>query len=199
MQKIVFLLMVTLGAMGSSYAAGDAAAGKTKSVTCGACHGPDGNSMNPIWPKLAGQHASYIRKQLEEFKAGKRKDPMMSGMAMPLTEQDQADLAAYFSGQSAKPGAADAAKAAQGKRLYLGGNMKTGVAACVGCHGANGQGNPAAKFPALQSQQAIYVAKQLKDFRAGTRSNDLNGMMQDIARKMSDAEIEAVAQYVTSM
>ena len=181
-------------------AAGNADAGKTKSAACAACHGPDGNSpVNPVWPKLAGQHPGYIEKQLLDFKSGDRKDPTMSGMAAPLSEQDMADLAAYFSSQKKQGGSAAEDKVAAGEKLYRGGNPETGVAACMACHGPAGSGNPAANFPALSGQHANYVEKALKDFRSGSRANDMNKMMQGVAERMSDAEVAAVAQYIQGL
>ena len=181
-------------------AAGNAEAGKTKSAACAACHGPDGNSpINPVWPKLAGQHPGYIEKQLSDFKSGNRKDPTMSGMAAPLSEEDMADLAAYFSSQTKQGGAAAPDQVAAGEKLYRAGNADTGVAACMACHGPAGSGNPAANFPALSGQHASYVEKALKDFRAGTRTNDPNNMMQGVAERMTDAEVAAVAQYIQGL
>ena len=185
---------------GNAIAAGNAAAGQTKSAACAACHGADGNSViNPVWPSLAGQHESYIVKQLGELKGGARKDPTMAPMAAPLSEQDMADLAAYFSSQARKPAVADADKVALGKQIYHGGNPTTGVPACMACHGPKGVGNAAANFPSLSHQNAAYTAKQLKAFRDGSRANDLNGMMRDTAKFMSDAEIDAVSAYIQGL
>jgi cytochrome c553 len=186
-------------AAGGVQAAGDAAAGKTKSATCLACHGPDGNSPNPIWPKLAGQHPTYIKKQLMAFKAGERKNDLMSPMATPLSEQDMDDLAAYFSSQTQSDGTAAADKVELGGKVYRAGNMQSGVAACMACHGPAGLGNPAANFPRISGQHAAYIDKALKDFRAGTRNNDVNKMMQGVAAKMTDEEIAAVAEYVQGL
>jgi cytochrome c553 len=186
-------------AAGGVQAAGDAAAGKTKSATCLACHGPDGNSPNPIWPKLAGQHPTYIKKQLIAFKSGERKNDLMSPMAMPLSEQDMDDLAAYFSSQAQSDGTAAADKVELGGKVYRAGNTQTGVAACMACHGPAGLGNPAANFPRISGQHAAYIDKALKDFRAGTRNNDVNKMMQGVAAKMTDEEIAAVAEYVQGL
>ncbi|MGM0594259.1 MAG: c-type cytochrome [Pseudomonadota bacterium] len=200
MKKLAFAVLVMFGAVSTASAAGDAAAGKTKANTCVACHGADGNSTNPIWPRLAGQHADYTAKQLAEFKSGARKDPTMNGMATPLSEQDMADLAAFFASQSAGVGApADEEKAARGKALYQGGDKGKGISACMACHGPAGGGIAGAGFPSLSGQHQAYVVKALKDFRSGTRDNDLNGMMRDIAAKMSDADIEAVAEYIAGL
>jgi cytochrome c553 len=171
-------------------------AGKAKSAACAACHGVDGNSTNGEWPKLAGQGARYLEKQLLEFKAGKRVNAIMSGQAAPLSEVDIADLAAYYASQKVRAGAADPAVVKQGERLYRGGNSGTGIAACMACHGPSGSGNPMARFPALSGQHPAYVAKALQDYRSGARDNDPNAMMRRIAERLSDREIKAVAQYI---
>ncbi len=201
MNKLVLPLAValTLCVGAAQAAAGNVEAGKAKAAVCAACHGTDGNSLNPIWPKLAGQHPEYLLKQLHDLKAGARQDPLMSPQAAALSEQDMADVVAYFSSQIRAPGTAAATKVALGQKLYRGGDASTGVAACIGCHGPAGAGNPAARFPSLAGQQADYVAKQLKDFRAGTRSNDPNQMMRGVAGKMTEPQIEAVAQYVQGL
>jgi cytochrome c553 len=181
-------------------AAGNAEQGKTKSAVCAGCHGADGNSgINPLWPKLAGQHPQYIEKQLKDLKAGTRTDPLMSPMAKPLSDQDMADLAAYFSSQSKKIGTADPKLVKKGEQIYRAGNANTGVAACMACHGPTGAGNPLAVFPALNGQNAAYVEKALKDFRAGNRTNDNAGMMQGVVARMTDKEIAAVAQYIQGL
>ena len=200
---MIYKTLITVIAMAAltsvSVAAGNAEAGKAKSAVCASCHGADGNSANSTWPKLAGQHASYIAKQLADFKGKKRNDPLMSSQATGLSEQDTADLSAYFSKQTGSQGAADEKLAAAGAKLYRGGNKKKGIAACIACHGPTGAGNPAAMFPGLSGQHAPYVEKAMKDFRSGTRSNDMNNMMRNIAEKMSDKEIEAVASYISGL
>jgi len=196
------LLIASLGALavaGNAYAAGDAAAGQAKSATCAGCHGADGNSMNPVWPKLAGQHANYIAKQLRDFKGGARKNATMTAMAAPLSEQDMADLAAFFETKKTKLGTAAADMVDAGQALYRAGNAASGVPACAACHGPTGAGNAQAKFPKLSGQHADYVMKTLKDFRSGARANDAGKMMRSIAGKMTDAEIAAVAQYVQGL
>ena len=180
-------------------AAGDASAGKAKAGVCFGCHGVNGNSTNPSWPKLNGQHAKYIASQLADFKSGKRKDPLMLGQVAGLSAQDMDDLAAFFAKQKATMGQADKTKVALGEKIYRGGNSAKGVAACMGCHGPTGSGNPPAGFPAINGQHAAYTVKTLKDFRNGIRANDLNGMMRNIAAKMSDKEIEAVASYMSGL
>jgi len=186
-------------AVGSAQAAGDAEAGKTKSATCLACHGADGNSVNALWPKLAGQHPSYIKKQLLEFKGGARKNDLMSPMATPLSEQDMDDLAAYFSSQTQTPGTAAADQIELGATIYRAGNAATEVAACMACHGPAGKGNPGAKYPRISGQHADYIAKTLKDFRSGDRANDSAKMMRNVVARMTDNEIAAVAQYLQGL
>ncbi|RLW71780.1 MAG: cytochrome c4 [gamma proteobacterium symbiont of Stewartia floridana] len=186
--------------IGLAQAAGNAEEGKNKSATCAGCHGAEGNSpLNPVWPKIAGQHPAYIEKQIKDFKANKRSDPMMTPMAMPLSDQDIADLAAYYSSQTVKTGVAAADKVEAGERLYRAGNANTGVAACMACHGPSGAGNPQANFPAIAGQHAAYVEKALKDFRAGNRTNDASKMMQGVVERMTDAEIAEVAQYIQGL
>ncbi|MFZ1386811.1 MAG: c-type cytochrome [Thiolinea sp.] len=183
---------------------GDPAAGKTKSATCAACHGADGNSTNPEWPKLAGQGESYLFKQLQNFKAGKdaeggRYNASMAPMVAPLTDQDMADLAAYFSSQTITPGKTDQTQVTLGEQVYKGGNASNGIPACAACHGPTGSGNPAAKFPSLAGQQVTYTKTQLDSFRTGARANDNGKMMRNIAVKMTDAEMTAVAEYVSGL
>ena len=180
-------------------AAGDVAAGKAKSATCLACHGADGNSPNPIWPKLAGQHPAYIAKQLADFKAGMRENPMMAPMVAPLSEQDMLNLAAYFGSQTQSVGSAAEDKVALGEKIYRAGNAESGVAACTACHGPTGIGNPAALYPRVSGQHAAYVEQTLKDFRTGARANDAQQMMRGVAAKMTDDEIAAVAQYLQGL
>ncbi len=196
---LVTVSIIWVFAAGMAQAAGDVAAGKAKSATCLACHGPDGNSPNPIWPKLAGQHPVYIIKQLQAFKAGERKNDLMSPMATPLTDEDMVNLAAYYSSQKQSDGTAAADKVDLGEKIYRSGNAATGAAACIGCHGPSGLGNPAAQFPRVSGQHAAYTEKALKDFRGKVRTNDMQKMMQGVAAKMSDEEIAAVAQYIQGL
>jgi len=196
-QLIASILFVAVAA--NAQAAGDAKAGQEKAGVCFGCHGVNGNSTNPAWPKLNAQHAKYLAKQLADFKSGKRSDPLMMGQVAALSAQDMDDLAAFFSKQSATMGQADKAKVALGEKIYRGGNSAKGVAACIGCHGPTGSGNPPAGFPSISGQHADYTVKTLKDFRNGVRTNDMNGMMRNVASKMSDKEIEAVASYMSGL
>ena len=168
--------------------------------TCVSCHGADGNSVNPIWPKLAGQGAPYIAKQLHDFKGGRRADPLMSGMAMAVPDDKVDEVAAYFAGQAAQPAAPVKPELVeQGKQLYVAGNPATGITACAACHGPSGNGNAAASFPALGAQHAAYTIKQLQMFRDGSRANDPNQMMRDIAARLTEQEIEALAMYLSTL
>ena len=196
---LVAILLTFLMVSVNSQAAGNVTAGKNKSMACAGCHGADGNSAMAIWPKLAGQHAGYLAKQLDDFKSGARKDPTMTAMAASLQKQDIDDIAAYYAAQPIKVGTANAALVAAGEKIYRAGNKENGVAACMACHGPAGAGNAAAKFPSLGGQHTDYIAKTLKDFRNGVRTNDSAKMMQDVAAKLSDADIKAVASYMSGL
>ena len=181
------------------YAGGDPTAGKTKTAVCTACHGNAGVSTTPIWPNLAGQHAEYIIKQLHDFKDKKRENPQMSPMTAALTDQDIEDLGAYYA--SLDPAVSEAApkNITTGETLYRAGNARTGVVACMACHGPDGSGNPAAKYPALGGQHAEYLATTLKAFKSEARTNDEKNIMRTIAGKMTNNEIEAVANYIQGL
>lgn len=179
--------------------AGDPEAGQAKSTTCTACHGTDGNSVNPAWPSIAGQHESYIISQLQAYRDGTRNDPLMAGMAAGLSDTDMADLAAYYASQEAAGHEADPELVDLGSRIYRGGNTASGVTACIACHGVNGRGNPAAGWPRVAGQHATYIAEELREYRAGNRVTDMNAMMRDIAARMTDEEIEAVASYIQGL
>jgi cytochrome c553 len=167
---------------------------------CAACHAADGNSVSPANPALAGQHADYIAKQLADYKANKtRKNPIMTGMAAPLSPQDMRNLGAYFENQKPKPRVAkDPALVKLGQEIYRGGIMAKGVAACSSCHGPTGAGVPA-QFPRVAGQFAEYSVAQLQSFRTGDRANDPGSMMRAIAGKLSDGEIKAVAEYIAGL
>ncbi len=180
-------------------AEGDPVAGKAKSEACVACHSADGNSVMPDWPKLAGQGAKYIENQLKAFKSGDRTNALMSPVAEALSEQDMANVAIYFSSQKVVIGKADPALVEAGESLYRGGNSERGIPACMACHSPTGAGNPAAAFPALQGQHAAYTQTQLKAFRSGERTTDAQSVMRDIAEKMKDSDIEAVASYISGL
>ena len=185
-------------------AAGDPSAGEQKILTCTVCHGPNGNSMNSVWPNLASQHEEYTFKQLMEYKSGTRTNDQMTPMAMPLSEQDIADIAAYYASQKLKtdfqvPGSIEYKVVELGKRIYRAGNATTGLPACMACHGPNATGNPVALYPLLSGQYATYTAEQLKTFKSESRNNDVNKVMRDIAIKMTNEEIEAVSLYIQGL
>jgi len=184
------------------HAIGDADAGQTKAAVCAACHGVDGNSIVPNWPKIAGQHAPYLERQLALIKDGDRPVPEMSGIVISLSDQDMADIAAYFSGQITSAGLTDEALRANGQLLYRGGNAETDIPACMSCHGPVGEGNPLAGYPSLAGQHAVYTEKMLTGFRAGTTwgADDTNSkIMTEVANRLTDAEIKAVASYVQGL
>jgi cytochrome c553 len=180
-------------------AAGSVEAGQTKAVVCAACHGIDGNSLNPEWPSLAGQNEAYLVKTLQAFKKGERSNVLMSAQAMTLGDQDVQDLAAYFASKTGQRKTADPKVVADGERLYRGGNKDTGVSACIACHAPDGAGNGPAGYPAIAGQHASYVAAQLKAYRGGQRTSDPNQMMRTTTARLTDAEIDAVASYVQGL
>ena len=174
-----------------------------KIAPCAACHGPDGNAPVNIYPKIAGQHPDYILKQLQDLKLGMtsggkegRMDPVMSAMAMPLSEQDMKDLAAYFSSMNMTEGATPKDVVEVGEMLFKAGDAERGIPSCAACHGPRGNGSSLAKFPKISFQHPGYIKAQLEKFRDGTRHNDLNGMMGDIAKKLTDKDIEVLSQYL---
>lgn len=199
MNKILISLLVSLGITGVAHAAGDAAAGQQKTAVCAACHSADGNSVAPNFPKLAGQNENYLLKQLKDIKGGSRTVLEMTGLLDAMSEQDLADIAAYFASQNVQVGQAAADQVAAGQEIYRAGIADKGVAACTACHSPNGKGNNAAGFPALSGQHATYVESTLNKFAAGERNNDPSGMMQDIAVKLNEAEMKAVSQYVQGL
>jgi len=180
---------------------GSAEAGQARSVTCAACHGPDGNSVNAAWPSIAGQNAPYILKQLEAYKSGSRADPLMTGQAMPLSEQEMQDLAVYYAAQAAAPKAVAVPETInKGEALYRGGDAENQVAACLACHGPTGRGNPAAAYPMLKGQHATYTATQLRNYANGQRKSDgPTRVMREIAARLNEDDIGAVASYIQGL
>ncbi len=212
--SLFFLLCLTgFACAGSAFAVGNISAGKSKAATCAGCHGEDGNSMAPIFPRLAGQNEAFLVRELTDFKGHLREDPSMEAFAAALSEQDIEDLSAYFA--SKKPILAKASDEeyvdedeeipvtreliSQGKVLFLAGNETTHVPACTGCHGPSGSGNPAAGFPKLKGQFLPYLVKALNDFREENRTNDDGAMMRTIAKKMTKAEINSVSAYISRL
>ncbi|XQE67075.1 c-type cytochrome [Pseudomonas sp. P3C3] len=204
MNKVLVSLLLSLGVSAAAQAAnplvGDAEAGKAKVAVCGACHGADGNSAAPNFPKLAGQGEKYLLKQLHDVKSGKRQIVEMTGMLTNLSDQDLADIAAYFASQKMSVGAADPALVERGEALFRGGKLAEGMPACTGCHSPDGAGLAAAGYPKLGGQHSQYVAKQLTDFREGNRTNDGDAMiMRAIAAKLSNKDIQAVSSYIQGL
>ena len=193
--------LTAISAQAESLVDGSADTGKARSITCTACHGAEGNSVNPMWPNIAGQNATYIVSQLQAFKAGSRKDPLMAPQAMMLSDEDVAHVAVYFESlPAAVQAVANPSTVDKGEALYRGGNADAGVAACLACHGPTGRGNPAANYPALQGQHATYTAKQLRDYASGAHTSDgKTRIMRDIAARLGDDDIEAVASYVQGL
>ncbi len=204
--KHTLLLLSLLSLSATSFAAeqgaagGDAEAGKAKSAACAACHGADGNSANPVWPKIAGQHASYLSGQLAAFKDGKRVNALMAGQAMGLSEADMQDLAAYYAGQEQTPGVADPDSVAVAEAIWRGGKADAAVPACAACHGPQGLGNAGAQYPRVSGQHAAYTASSLRAYRDGERAGtDQARMMSQVAHGLSDAEIDALASYISGL
>ncbi len=195
------LLSASGFAMADSLVDGDAAAGQARSITCAACHGAEGNSANPLWPNVAGQHASYIKNQLLAFKEGKRVNALMSSQAMLLSDEDMANLAVYYEGLArASQTVADPSLVDRGEALYRAGSAENGVSACIACHGPQGIGNPAAQYPLLAGQHAAYTEKTLKDYRSGERKSVAgNNAMNEIAAKLTDDDIKALASYIQGL
>jgi cytochrome c553 len=197
--QIGVIVLALSGLISFAANAADAEAGKAKSAVCAACHGADGNSSNPMWPSLAGQHASYVYKQLSDFKAGRRINASMLGMVAGLSDDDMKNLAAYYETQNPSPVAFDAELIAKGESIYRGGITETGVAACMGCHSPSGEGNGPASWPSLKGQYPDYIVAQLQAFKQGARANDPGKMMRNLVGRMSDMEMKAVAAYIAGI
>ena len=197
--RIGAILLAVTGLVSFNASAADAEAGKAKSAVCSACHGADGNSSNPAWPSLAGQHASYTYKQLMDFKQGNRVNAQMTAMVANLSEADMSDLAAFYESQAPKGVPFDGDLIETGENIYRGGITETRVAACMGCHSPSGRGNGPAGWPSLAGHHPEYIVAQLKAFKYGERANDTGKMMRNVAKRMSDMEMEAVAAYLAGI
>ena len=204
----IVLLSVQFLATGPSQAAGDPEAGQAKAGTCAACHGANGVSLNPEWPSLAGQNENYIVRSLKAYKNGTRDDVLMVGQVMSLSDQDMADIGAFYASQPMARLTADPDQVAAGERLYRGGNKEDRISACIACHGPNGRGNGPAAYPAVSGQHASYTQTALRAYKAGAgsgdaasgaRTSDPNQMMRNIAQRLTDDEIEAVASYMQGL
>ena len=193
----IFLALILINPVYS-----DVKKGKELSASCAACHGNDGISKNPVWPKLAGQNPKYLASQLHEFKKGpdgNRNNAVMYGIAVNLSDQDIDDLSEYYSSLKSTVGLTKDEYLELGRNIYRGGNMEIKMQACISCHGPNGQGNYAAAIPMLSGQHSQYTYQQLKNFQTSTRSNDYNKMMRNIVHRMTDEEMKAVASYIEGL
>ena len=193
--------------------AGDPVVGQTKAGACAACHGVDGNSIDPQYPSIAGQHELYIARQLKLFKSGERMNPIMVGMATPLTEQDMRDIGAYYSTQKIIAGLADDSIIATGpnagkkfyqvgEKVYRAGSPSTGVPACMACHGPTGAGMPGPTYPALGGQHAQYTQLTLTAFQEGMvwgTDKNANSIMSQVAKNLSDEEILSLSTYLQGL
>lgn len=197
----VLVMSAGLNAGAESLVDGDPEAGKAQSAICAACHGAEGNSANPLWPNLAGQHAKYTLAQLDAFKEGRRVNNLMSAQAMLLSATDMANLAVYYEGLTpAVQTVSDPGLIARGEALYRGGSVENGVAACMACHGPRGTGNPAAQYPAIGGQHAAYTAKTLRDYASGERQSVAgNQVMNELAARLGEEDIAALAAYVQGL
>lgn len=203
---IAFVLSLIIAPL--AMAAGDPRAGEGKTAVCVACHSVDGNSPAPIYPKLAGLGEKYLLKQLQDIQSGARPVPEMTGMLDGMSDQDLADIAAFYDAQERQMAGARDHRLELGERIYRGGNIETGVAACIGCHAPSGNGNAPAGYPAVGGQFADYIAKQLRAFRtaahdpedpAGRDNDGETMMMRGVAARMTDVEIEAVANFIAGL
>lgn len=199
MNRLALIAGFLLLSQSAALAEGSAEAGKTKATVCAACHGADGNSINPIWPTLAGQNERYFIAQLEAFQDGRREDPLMGAQAANLSKQDMEDLAAFFEMQTPKVGEADPELVVLGQRLYMGGNIDRNTSACYACHGPDGRGIAPAGYPSLQGLKADYIVAQLNAYFQGRRTTDDAQVMRSIASTLTDADMRAVASYIQGL
>ena len=197
MKKVIGVVLTLLFA--STVTAGDAAKGKEKTGVCAGCHNADGNSALAINPKLAGQSAKYLAKQLHDFKSGARDNATMKPMAAMLSDEDIENVSAYYASQKVQHMAVEEQFIKPGELLYRNGDADRDIPACIACHGPNGNGMSAAGFPALGGQHADYTKAQLLAFRDGLRNNDANNVMRDVVRKMSDEQIETISKYLAGL
>ena len=201
MKRLIAGVVLGVGLTAMAHGAGDPNAGEQKAAVCTSCHGQGG--AKPImgnYPKLSGVGETYLYSQLRNIKSGERAIPEMTGLLDAMSDQDLQNLAAYFSSQEMVVNQADPELVDQGAALYRGGNMASGVPACAGCHNPQGKGNEPAGYPRLGGQNAQSVINQLKAYRAGERTSGNNAsIMMDVASKLTDTEIEAVANYVSGL
>lgn len=198
MKLTLFCLLLSLSLPG--FSAGDSKAGQIKSLVCGACHGADGHSTNVLWPNLAGQHAAYLRQQLQHYQAGKvRTSPMMGPLVATLSTQDIEDLATFYAQKPLAPAVPLAHPLPRAEQLYRQGDLSRQIPACIACHGPDGRGAEQAGFPIISHQQPEYIVQQLQAFKAGTRSSDPLKIMRTICAKLSPQEMQELAQYLAGL
>lgn len=196
------LLILFIAAPNDAVAAGDPQAGQAKAAVCSACHGMDGNSQIAQWPKIAGQHEDYLARQTRMVRDQQRNVPQMYPIVMNLSDQDIADISAWYASQTISPGVADEALVETGSSLYHGGDRARGIPACMACHGPAGYGIPGTGWPMVRAQHATYTADRLRRYRSGEVNgpNDANSaIMAAIAKQLTDAEIEALASYIEGL
>ena len=194
------VLIVALSGSVAIHAADNANRVPDKTALCTACHGPNGNSTNPEWPNIAGQHSPYINKQLHDYKKGTtRNAPAMTAIVSTLSDKDISELANYYSKLPVMEGKVPEKYLQRGEQLYRGGDLDKNISACIACHGPKGTGNAEAGFPLLTGQHAPYTILQLEAFKNKTRKNDLNGIMQDISARMDSDDMKAVAYYIQGL
>ena len=204
MIRSVLLAALALGLFAAgAFAAGDPTAGKLKAAVCSACHGADGNSIDGVWPKLAGQGAPYQMRQIMAIRSEHGRANPEAATMIPLianlSDQDLADISAFYATRTATVEAADPDLASTGERLYRAGDPERNIPSCMSCHGPGGRGNRLASFPQLGGQHAAYSEKQLRAYREGSRTTDPAGMMRAIASRMTDADIKAVSEYLSGL
>lgn len=209
MKKLIVGLAMLAGISGFAMAEGNAEDGEQYTESCAGCHGADGNSAAASFPKLAGQHESYLLKQLIDIKSGDRVVPQMAGLLDGFNEEQLADIAAYYASQEKTVGSADPDLVDLGEQLYRGGNMETGVPSCAGCHSPTGAGNGPAAYPMLSGQHAAYIESQLYKFQRGYRASEPSAeartndgesrVMRTTAFRLKDFEIEALASYINGL
>lgn len=209
MKKLIVGLAMLAGISGFAMAEGNAEDGEQYTESCAGCHGADGNSAAASFPKLAGQHESYLLKQLIDIKNGDRVVPQMAGLLDGFDEEQMADISAYYASQEKTVGNADPDLVDLGEQLYRGGNMETGVPSCAGCHSPTGAGNGPAAYPMLSGQHAAYIESQLYKFQRGYRASEPSDeartndgesrVMRTTAFRLKDFEIEALASYINGL
>lgn len=197
--KLTIIFLLLFANINFAIAAGDPLRGKSSAIICMGCHGVDGNNNNSLYPVLAGQGEAYLIKQLTDFKSGARKEEHMSSMVEAISQSDIPHIAAYFSAQKRKVINSNKNQSKAGKLIYSKGLTAKNITACADCHGEKALGNAILKFPALAGQHTGYISKMLKEFRAGTRHNDRDNIMRNIAVELSDNDIKALAAYIANL